>query len=181
MKLTRLFPLAVTAFALAFAGCAATRTQKSLGETVDDGAITARVKTALIGDSATEARNINVDTRRGVVQLNGFVTSDLGRTQATRVAQNIAGVRGVENNLELKGADRTVGRVIDDGVISGKVKMALAGSPDTKAFEIKVDTHDGTVQLGGWVDSDTMRDEAGRLASAVEGVTAVDNNLDIKK
>jgi hyperosmotically inducible periplasmic protein len=181
MTFTRLIPLAVATLALACAGCTATRTQKSFGETIDDGTITARVKTALVADPATEARNIDVDTRRGVVQLNGFVQSDLGRAQAARVAQNVNGVRAVENNLALKGAERSAGTVLDDGVVTARVKLALAESPATKAFEIKVDTRSGTVQLGGWVDSDAMRIEAGRLASAVDGVTAVDNNLDIKQ
>jgi hyperosmotically inducible protein len=181
MRLSRLLPLALTAATLAAVGCSATRTQKSFGETVDDGAITARVKTALISDSSTEARNINVDTRRGVVQLNGFVGSEAGRSEAARVAQGVSGVHGVENNLELKGPERTAGVVIDDGVITAKVKMALAESPTTKAHEIKVDTRGGAVQLGGWVDSDAVRNEAGRLARAVNGVTEVNNNLDVKK
>jgi hyperosmotically inducible protein len=181
MSLNRVLPVALTLITLACAGCAATRTQKSLGETVDDGAITARVKTALIRNSETEARHINVDTRRGVVQLNGFVESQSERNEAVRVAQGVSGVASVENNLEVKDSGRTAGEVIDDGVITAKVKVALAESPLTKAYQIKVSTHNGTVQLGGWVDSSDMRNEAGRLAGAVAGVTAVVNNLDIKQ
>lgn len=181
MNLTRLTTIAVATIALALAGCAATRTQKSAGETIDDATITASVKTALIEDSSTEARNINVDTRRGVVQLNGFVESAQGRQRAAKVAQGVSGVRSVENNLGLKGDDRSAGRVIDDGTITGEVKLALANSPATQAHEIKVDTHKGIVQLGGWVNSKDSREEAGRLARAVAGVTSVENNLDIKK
>jgi hyperosmotically inducible protein len=181
MKFTSLVSITVAALALMSAGCAATRTQKSFGETVDDGAITARVKTALIVDPSTAARLIDVDTRRGVVQLNGFVESDSSRNEATRVAQDVSGVRSVENNLALKGADLSVGNALDDAVISTKVKMALAESPATKAYQIKVDTRGGRVKLGGWVDSDSMKAEAGLLAHGVAGVTAVDNNIDIKQ
>ena len=181
MNITRLLLFTVAAAALATAGCAPTRTQKSFGETVDDGTITARVKTALVADPTTQARNINVDTRRGVVQLNGFVESASERAEATRVAQDVAGVRAVENNLELKGDERSAGTALDDGIISAKVKLALAESPDTKAREVKVDTRAGIVQLGGWVDSDAMRSAAERLARAVEGVVSLDNNLDIKQ
>jgi hyperosmotically inducible periplasmic protein len=177
----RTLPIAATLIALACTGCAATRTQESLGETVDDGAITARIKTALIRDSATEARHINVDTRRGVVQLNGFVESQGERNEAAQVAQGVSGVASVENNLEVKDSSRTAGQVMDDGVITTKVKMALAESPVTKAYQINVATHRGAVELGGWVDSSEMRNEAGRLAGSVAGVTTVANNLDIKQ
>jgi hyperosmotically inducible protein len=181
MRIERTLPIAMALIALACSSCAATRTQKSFGETVDDGAITARVKTALIGNSDTEARHINVDTRRGVVQLNGFVESQHERNEAVHVAQGATGVLSVEDNLEVRESSRTAGAVLDDSVITAKVKMALAESPATRAYEIKVATHNGTVQLGGWVDTNDMRAEAGRLAGAVTGVMAVANNLDIKK
>lgn len=181
MNHNKLIPLALAIAALTFGGCAATRTQKSVGETIDDGAITAKVKAALIGDPVAEARNINVDTRRGVVQLNGFVESANGRTEAVKVAKNVDGVKKVENNLKLKGEERSVAEVVDDGMITTRVKADLAADPATSALAIKIETHDGRVQLGGWVDSEASRREAGRVAAAVHGVTDVQNNLDIKK
>jgi hyperosmotically inducible protein len=181
MSHSKLLAMSVAVAALALAGCTATRTQKSFGETVDDGTITAKVKTALVEDPAAEARNINVDTRRGVVQLNGFVDSEQGRKQAAKVARDVPGVKSVENNLKLQGETRTAGAVIDDGVITSTVKAHLAADPVTSALAIKVETHDGRVQLGGWVDSEAVKTHAGRLAAAVQGVTTVQNNLDIKK
>ena len=180
-KTIKLIPIAAALITLAASGCASTRTQKSAGETLDDGAITAEVKTALIANSDTQARNINVDTRRGVVQLNGFVETSKDSQAATEVARKVKGVQSVRNNLALKGAERTAGTVIDDGVITTKVKLALVESPVTKAYEIKVETHSGTVQLGGWVGAADARTEASRLAHSVEGVLTVQNNLEIKK
>lgn len=179
--LIKLLPIVALALVGTLSACASTRTQDSVGQNVDDATLTTRVKAALIGDPATEARNIDVESRRGAVQLNGFVVSERGRTQATAVAKAVPGVRSVKNNLELKGEARSAGVVIEDGMLTGKVKLALAESPVTKAHEIEVTTHDGRVQLGGWVDSDKARDEAGRIARAIDGVTAVDNNLEIRK
>jgi hyperosmotically inducible periplasmic protein len=181
MNTAGMFPLAVAAVALAIGGCAATRTQKSVGETVDDAAVTAMVKSALIADPATEARNINVDTRRGVVQLNGFVESANGRTRAVKVANGVEGVTKVENNLRLQGEERSVGAVIDDGAITTAVKAGLLANPVTNGLAIKVETRGGRVELGGWVDSASERDEAGRITAAVSGVRSVTNSLDIKK
>ena len=47
----------------------------SAGSQVDDAAITAKVKGALIANPNTSAHQINVETTNGVVQLNGFVDS----------------------------------------------------------------------------------------------------------
>ncbi len=83
-------------------GCTPTRTQKSAGEMVDDGVITAKVKAALIEDPLTKAHQINVDTYRGVVQLSGFVDDSKSKNRALEVARNVGGVKEVRNNLEIK-------------------------------------------------------------------------------
>ena len=57
------------------AACTQTRTVKTAGEQVDDSAVTAKVKTALARDPSTSAYRIDVETFRGEVQLNGFVSS----------------------------------------------------------------------------------------------------------
>jgi hypothetical protein len=93
----------------------------------------------------------------------------------------VPGVTRVENNLKLQGEVRTAGEVIDDGMITTTVKANLAADPVTSALAIKVETRDGRVQLGGWVDSAAAKTQAARVAAAVQGVTAVQNNLDIKK
>src|SRR5688572_17340454 len=66
--------LSVCAFVAA--GCTATQTQRSAGETIDDTTITAKVKAGLIDNDTTSAGQIEVETYRGVVQLNGFVDSN---------------------------------------------------------------------------------------------------------
>ena len=80
-------------------------------------------------------------------------------------------------------AERTgakAGRVIDDSVITGKVKAALIADPTTKAHQIEVETFKGTVQLSGWVDSDTARSRATEVARNVEGVRDVKNSLGLR-
>src|SRR5688572_13354969 len=84
------------------AGCTATRTQRSAGETIDDTTITAKVKAELVDNNTTNAGQIEVETYRGVVQLNGFVDSNEEKAAAARVAQSVAGVTRVENNLAIK-------------------------------------------------------------------------------
>jgi hyperosmotically inducible periplasmic protein len=162
------------------AACASTRTQKSVGEVVDDAVITTRVKTALIGDPATKARDIDVATFKGRVQLNGFVDSASERSQAIEVARKVNGVAAVDNNLKLKGAERSTGETLDDSTISVKVKAALVGDKRTEAHQIDVQTRAGVVLLGGFVNSAEARAAAGEVAKSVQGVAKVDNQITVK-
>jgi hyperosmotically inducible protein len=94
--------IALLTAGLVTAACASTRTQQSPGEYVDDSVLTTKVKAALFDDPVTKARQINVETYRGVVQLSGFVDSSAESSEATKVARSVSGVREVRNDLELK-------------------------------------------------------------------------------
>jgi pyruvate,water dikinase len=69
---------------------------------VDDAAITAKVKAALVDAKEVSALNVNVTTYRGVVQLSGFVDSTTAAARAGEVARQIEGVRSVENDLKVR-------------------------------------------------------------------------------
>jgi osmotically-inducible protein OsmY len=72
------------------------------------------------------------------------------------------------------------GRVVDDSVITGKVKAALVADPTTKAHQISVETFQGVVQLSGFVDSSEARSRATQVAKDVEGVRSVKNELELR-
>lgn len=86
----------------AISGCAATETRRSAGESVDDATLTTRVKSRLIQDQSLEAFQIDVDTYRGMVQLNGFVDSAESAARAADIADDVPGVVSVKNNLQVK-------------------------------------------------------------------------------
>lgn len=160
--------------------CSATRTQRAPGEQVDDAVLLTNVKTALVADPATEGNEINVDVNRGIVQLNGFVDSDNEKSTAGKLARNVDGVKDVENNLRVKEGSSTVGEVIDDSVLTAKVKAALIASSDTKAHQINVEARHGVVQLGGFVNDAEAKAAASSVAMSVTGVKSVKNDLQIK-
>jgi len=166
---------------VAMVACASTRTQKSPGEQVDDSVTSGRVKAALIADPVTKAHQIDVETFKGTVQLNGFVDTAASKDRASQVAKSTKGVTAVRNNLTVKTTGRTGEQVIDDGAITAKVKAALAGDPRTKAHQVNVETREGKVQLSGFVDSSEAKSTAEELARAVDNVKSVDNELDVKK
>lgn len=69
---------------------------------------------------------------------------------------------------------------IDDATITAKVKEKLVAEPVTKAYQISVETLNGTVQLSGFVESSEAKDKAGEIAGAVSGVKSVKNDLILK-
>lgn len=161
--------------------CTATRTTRSAGEGLDDTTLTAKVKTELARDPATSAHRIDVQTYRGDVQLNGFVPSDDMKAEAARVARKVSGVKHVENNLRVGEGERTAGEVVDDTVITAKVKTALAEDSAVPGHDVKVETRDGVVQLAGFVDNSTQKQQASEVARRIAGVKQVDNQLEVKQ
>lgn len=68
-----------------------------------DAAITASVNAALARDPKLSALKIDVDTRDGHVRLQGMAPDAESRARASRLASEIRGVTGVDNNLEVEG------------------------------------------------------------------------------
>ena len=83
-------------------GCAGTATRESTGEYVDDSTITTKVKAAFVHDPTVHAREVQVTTFRGTVQLSGYVDTTAEKNRAETIAAGIAGVRSVQNNISVK-------------------------------------------------------------------------------
>lgn len=77
--------------------------------------------------------------------------------------------------------DREPARIAEDGAITAKVKSRFISDKYVDAFDINVDTHEGVVTLQGDVTNTIAKEQAGRLASDVEGVKSVDNRIRVLK
>ena len=86
----------------AFMGCASTPTRESSGQYIDDSAITAKVKAAILNEPSLKVFQINVETFKGEVQLSGFVDSSRSVNKAGEVARSVKDVKSVKNNLIVK-------------------------------------------------------------------------------
>jgi len=75
--------------------------------------------------------------------------------------------------------ERTVGRLIDDSTITGKINMAFLDDPLIQTLEIDVDTVEGNVILTGVVGSNIEVNRAIEIAKGVEGVNKVIDNLQV--
>jgi hyperosmotically inducible protein len=171
--------IAATAL-LGMAACSSTRTQRAPGEQVDDAALLTSVKSALASDPITESGEINVDVNRGIVKLSGFVDSSKEQAQAVQVARNVKGVKEVQNDIAIQKTNESTGDVMDDSMLTAKVKTALITSPETKAHQINVETKQGVVQMSGFVDTAAAKAAATTVAKSVTGVKGVKNELSVK-
>jgi hyperosmotically inducible protein len=77
-------------------------TETTVGEKIDDGIITTKVKGALVAEYGVDSGDIAVVTRDGEVQLSGFVKDQSQIERATSVARSTEGVKNVINELSVK-------------------------------------------------------------------------------
>ena len=85
-----------------FVACGSTPKQESTGDYVDDSVITTKVKSLLLGDDFLKSFEISVETRKGVVELSGWVGTQDAVNKAGHIARGVAGVKSVRNNLIVK-------------------------------------------------------------------------------
>ena len=181
---------AVLVMALAAGGCApavigagatgaykAGTDERSMGTIVDDSTISSKVKIELIGASEVKARNIDVDVLNGVVTLTGFVDSEAESRKAEDITRMVEGVRDVTNYLKV--GSRSVGQVLDDGIIVGKINKDLIAEPNLRSLNIDVDANNGVVTLSGMVASAEQKKRVIEIARGTDGVVKVVDNLKV--
>lgn len=76
--------------------------QTTVGTKVDDSIITTRVKSALLADADIKSLDIAVVTRKGEVQLSGFVDNQGQIDRAVQVAKAQEDVQNVSNQMSVK-------------------------------------------------------------------------------
>jgi len=74
---------------------------KDVGDATSDAAITAAVKTKLLGDTSTPGMKIDVDTSKGIVTLSGEVPTAAERTNAVKITRGTSGVKRVVDKITI--------------------------------------------------------------------------------
>ncbi len=153
----------------------------TVGTVIDDSVLTTQVKAALLADPSIQSLDIKVETRKGEVQLSGLANDRDQIERAQAVARDTVGVVKVDNAMSVAVGTDTLGKRIDDSVITGKVKAGLLGDDHIKSLDIAVVTRNGEVQLSGFVNNQGQIDRSMALARGIEGVKHVQSALSIKK
>lgn len=83
-------------------GCAVTRDQSTVGEYIDDTAITTAVKAKFVAAKDVDASAIGVETLNGEVMLSGFAKSYNEKDLAEGLVRQVKGVKSVKNQIVVR-------------------------------------------------------------------------------
>ena len=154
--------------------------------TLDDTAITAKVKSKLMGEDRLDKSDISVTTTNGVVTLKGRATSSNAKSLAESDTKLVDGVKSVDNNLITPSSSRTAAktkkavakteRVMSDSWITTKVKSEILADSMSKGFDVSVKTIHGVVVLSGTLTNSDAADHVKDIAAKVEGVKSVNTS-----
>ncbi|WP_426118714.1 BON domain-containing protein [Pseudomonas sp. DSP3-2-2] len=158
-------------------------TKANLAQSFEDATLTATVKSKLLWNSVTEALNIDVNSKDGVVTLKGRATSPEAKELAGSLASNTNGVTSVNNLISLSAQDSIAAKVqppssnpveqLSDAWITSKVKSSLIYSRNLDGLNIKVETKEGLVTLNGIVANFAEKELAVETARNIRGVKGV--------
>ncbi|KAA1049532.1 molecular chaperone OsmY [Pseudocitrobacter sp. 73] len=149
-----------------------------VGNFMDDSAITAKVKAALVDHDAIKSTDISVKTENKVVILSGTVDNQSQSDQATSLAKGVEGVSSVENKLTIReGKADSMKGYAGDAATTSEVKAKLLADDIVPSRKVKVETTDGVVTLTGTVESKAQVERAESIAKAIDGVKSVENDL----
>ena len=170
------------------------------GNAIKDSWITLKVHSQFIPEDTLEGSDIDVDTRNGVVSLNGTVTNEAGKARAVAIAKATDGVNSVADHLKVapahdttaaareagrdakaatKEAAGTSGKAVTDGWIKSKIAAQYVTEESLDKSDIDIDVSKGAVALAGAVRTAAAKERATAIAKSTDGVKSVKNNLKI--
>jgi osmotically-inducible protein OsmY len=100
--LTKSLLAGFVAATLLCAACSRGENDRTAGQSIDDAAVTTKVKAAFAKDPGVKAMDVKVNTFRGTVQLSGWVNTAEEKAKAEEIAKTIPGVKTVENQITVK-------------------------------------------------------------------------------
>lgn len=133
------------------------------------------IENALMYDPRVYSFDVTPEVAGSVVTLRGTVDNLKAKRAAEQDAKNTVGVSAVTNLIEVEPAAG-----LSDVQIGEKVRDAIERDPFLERYEITAVVVDGEALLTGVVDSHFEKAQAEEVASTVEGVLTVDNQLKVR-
>jgi len=125
--------------------------------------------------------SVKQDRDKGVVTLSGHVAADSDKVQADSIAKSIAGGQVVANQIAVVPPNDATAKTVNSDLDKGVEKNLDAALVQNKLHKnVKYSVKNGVVTLTGEVSSQSRRDQAQNVASAVPNVQQVVNELQIK-
>lgn len=162
-----------------------TQTATDLEQQASDAWLEGKLETVYLFNRHLNNFTIDPEVAHGAVVLTGTVDSTVSKELAGELAQGMEGITDVTNRLTV--ADDTPGNEngrdfserVEDATLTAEVKTMLLANSETSGLQINVDTTGSEVTLSGRIDSSAEKDLAGEIASQVDGVKGVNNELQV--
>jgi hyperosmotically inducible protein len=139
-----------------------------------DAWITTKTKLALLTTEGVSGMAIQVDTVLGRVTLHGKVHSAAEKTKAETIAQQIDGVKSVNNLLQVVAPQHEQAMQVSDDALQQRIEQALQADPSLKSSQIAVQSvNQGVVLLSGTAKTLSAHLRAVEVATEVPGVRRV--------
>ncbi len=122
---------------------AAAASSKTEDKQMEDSWITAKTKIALFADARVKGRQINVETKDGLVMIRGKVDSDEAKKAAEEIAKLVDGVKSVKNELQVVAPSMREAVEYKDDTITSQVKEDIKKEPRLMGLNIDVKTNAG--------------------------------------
>jgi hyperosmotically inducible protein len=148
---------------------------RTLGERLDDETLAARVRMAFALHRSLKDAPVKVDSYKKELRLTGSVASAEARQLALQIANDVAGVRGVREELQLTSARPDA----PDETRRAAAEQAIRANSNLDGAHIRVQLDGGVVVLQGHVRNGAERDLAALLARGAAG--DVRNALEIRR
>ncbi|MGH9866560.1 MAG: BON domain-containing protein [Candidatus Polarisedimenticolia bacterium] len=114
------------------------------------------------------------EVRNGIVTLTGKVESDHARDEAMRIARTYEEVEVVLDRMSMPPQPARTDEQIETGVLQMMQKHSTFDLD-----QVDVEAENGTVTLTGLTDTYRDRSLAGELTGCVEGVSHVENHIEV--
>lgn len=143
------------------------------GDAPTDTDIAAAVRNALVWDTCVPHAKIRSTVTAGIVALEGVVDYTSQREDATRAIRNLAGVRGVRNEIVVFQPQ------VAPYALRESIQAALERQVQREAQRIQLDVVDGKVTVTGAVRSRAEHDAVIGAAWGTRGVQIVIDQLHV--
>lgn len=140
------------------------------------------IRNALRYDPRVPEDSIEVTIKDDIAILSGTVTNLNSKLAAESDARHTAGVREVENNIEVKKKVVVTPEVpVTDDAIQERVSLAIQRDPYVENSNVSISVDNGVVLLEGTVDSEFKKEQVETVTRDVKGVLAITNNIEVSQ
>ena len=145
--------------------------------------ILVKVETALLFHRNVSAQNTRVSVKDGIVTLRGKADNLAQKDLTSEYVADVEGAKEVKNEMTFASGEPSLTKKtmekIDDASITAQVKVSLLLRRSTSALNTHVHTVRGVVNLSGKAGNAAEKDLVTKLASDINGVKRVVNDMTV--